>query len=174
MKNHFTVSSSGHGLKLCSRISPHLLGMLKNMLVPLKTSMKKGQHSKDGSLVVMELFAMSTTCLWSDTDTFTLRAGWTHLHCQPLSRQETVPACILIMPICLLPTSISPPHFLWLSSFSFIPSGAFVWLYFRHPTRRSVIVDAACTDLQCALALWTFAVLLLGMTRADRGHRSRE
>lgn len=55
-----------------------LLGMLKNMFLLLKTTRKRGQHCKDRSLVVVQLFAMSTRCLWADTDAFILLTGHTH------------------------------------------------------------------------------------------------
>lgn len=165
--------------------SPILLGMRKNMFLPLKTTRKRGQHCKDRSLVVMQLFAMSTGCLWADTDAFVLLAGWTHEHCQPLSGQKTSPC--MHPDTAYLPVSVC--RSLWLTVFDrlsltltlfvflsllillfpfpvFRPPTptprAFVWLYFRHQTWRFVTVDTIRSDLQCAPSLWTFAVLLLG------------
>lgn len=57
-----------------SRLCPVPAGNTKkNVFLPLKTSPKRAQHHKDGSPVVCQLFAVSTTCFWADTDAFTLQ-----------------------------------------------------------------------------------------------------
>lgn len=164
--------------------SPPLLGMRKNMFLPLKTTRKRGQRCKDRSLVVTQLFAMSTRCLWADTDAFILLAERTHWRCQPLCRQKTslcmhpVNACSAWHPLLFTffdchSLSVFNSHSLFLSllilSF-FLPvvvflvsalslnlPCAFIWLYFCHQTWQFVIVDTIRSDLQRAPSLWTFA-----------------
>lgn len=78
-------------LKICS-LSPYCWECAKTCSYHRKQQgEKRGQHCKDRSLVVALLFAMSTRCLWADTDAFILLVGWTHGRCQPRSGQRTTP-----------------------------------------------------------------------------------
>lgn len=130
-RESFYTFSTQQALKVDS--VSYLLGILKNMFLPLKTSPKRAQHCKDRSPVVSQLFAVSTTCRGADTDAFTLQTsvqkGSRSLQASPfLFDCSFFPSTSHSSTVVQQLSSPSPSQSL------FIPPGSFVLLNFHHQT----------------------------------------